>query len=149
MNNPALEAAIKVELDADATLAAKTDDEVRRQLSAKTATKSKHLGSTTLLYWLAGSDRMKRLKAAANYELHPIHGTAHAVYLMLQHPNAFIDLGDPAQQQLVAGFVQAGVLTQAEADELTAMGTETVSWSSLYGADRVRASNVAAARLLS
>lgn len=43
------------------------------------------------------------------------------------------DFDLPAVQQMIAGLVSFGLVTQAQADELSAMATETVSWTSTVG----------------
>ena len=47
------------------------------------------------------------------------------------------DFSLPQVQSMIAGLVSYGLITQAQADELNAMATETVSWTSTVGLPEV------------
>ena len=47
------------------------------------------------------------------------------------------DFSLPQVQAMIAGLVTHGLITQAQADELNAMATETVSWTSTVGLPEV------------
>ena len=47
------------------------------------------------------------------------------------------DFSLPQVQSMIAGLVTFGLITQAQADELNAMATETVSWTSTVGLPEV------------
>lgn len=57
-----------------------------------------------------------------------------------------LDIGHPDAETLLAGWVAAGIVTQAEADTLLALGRATVSRGEELGLGKVGSHHVAAAR---
>lgn len=104
-----------------------TDATAARQWLEETVTVQKPIPSQRLLKWASLAGRAARLAdASQNTALPPeVRAAAIAASSVLSNAQAEVDLSDPDQAAGLQALVQAGVLTQAEADELTQLAQVT------------------------
>jgi hypothetical protein len=73
--------------------------------------------------WAAGTGMRAVIQDTANTQGHPRRSIALSCLDVLAGASDGIDLGNPANLGMIQAWVQAGLMTQADADALIALGT--------------------------
>lgn len=109
--------------------AGKTPDQVLALLTAKTRTRLRVLGSAELVAWAAANGRLASIKDASTNSAFPgaVRSIALAATMLLERDGTTLDLNLQSRKDLVAGLVQANVLTAADSEDLFASATENIS----------------------
>lgn len=95
--------------------------EMLAQLRASTVIVSGMADSGYVLTYLASIGKLSALRAVAANAEHPLHDAADAAIVTLETRDGF-DFSGVNQVVMLGAFVTAGVLTQAQADEILALG---------------------------
>ena len=137
---------LKAEL-AKPAYAAMTAQEAADSLNAATVTKQGPVPMRLVLRWSARWDGIFKLREASAGGNKDHRRLADAALQMLSSPHLpEFDLSDPELMTMLAGLVSLGVLTQAEADDLKALGVQTISRAAELGLPVVQSSDVEIAR---
>jgi len=73
--------------------------------------------------WAAGTGMRAVIQDTANTQGHPLRSIALSCLDVLAGASDGIDLGNPANLGMIQAWVQAGLMSQADADALIALGT--------------------------
>jgi len=101
------------------------------------------VSTSQLLIWAASNGILGTIQALSQNTTSPLQSAAIAVMLVANGGLPGIDLSSAAVQAMVGGFVNAGIVTQAQANALTALGTTTTSYvQQTYGVAAIGAADV-------
>jgi hypothetical protein len=124
-----------------------SDDQIVAQLNAPIAGPGVGTPISAILAYLRQNNLWLSIKANAASTA-PNVGALAAVDLFNDPHTASINLTSPAAQALLADLVTGGLLTQAQANALTALSQTTTSLAANYGfANGVTVAELAAARI--
>lgn len=130
-----------------------SDSQIAALLNRATITAVRNVPTTEIATWAAENGLMAMLWAAerAPETPAPLYGAIKTLLTVLDRLNEWriLDAGGhltPAAMQMVGGLIQAGIMTQEQADELAAMATTTTSWAALNWPGEIAYWDVARAR---
>lgn len=101
-----------------------SDEQLLKDLNARTVERKGIAESGYVLARLAELSKIGTIETIAETDAHPLQEVAKAILITLKWRSGF-DFSVPANITMMGGLVAAGVLTQAEADSILALGTST------------------------
>jgi len=146
-------AALRLEITADPLgigYSAMSADGVAVSVSAKTRVRPVPITSAELLAWSGQAGRFQRLEDAADNTALPgeLRSVCKAARAMILRDATQLDLSLPDRAAMLGALVASGVLTDEDANSLTALGREAVSRAEELGLPPVGPHHVEYARNL-
>lgn len=115
-----------------------TDQEAAVAINAKTVSRSRLVPIWEVKQLAIISGYWPIIKAGQLSENQQLAGLCLSVIDWIDDPKLqTIDVGLPAVQAMVSGLVSFTLITQEQADEILALGSETVSWTQANGLPEV------------